>query len=223
MFGPRSSRPFVGSASACTHDSVQKFWTFTQKFWTLSKLLALKNLNIQQMSFLKIKDPKKKDALVAEFLKTKNKIKNDFPSERIGEQSIYEDFGKIFKPITEQQKPSSAAAANIVSKLEPLLTAIESISALPQEAQDELEPFLPNTGEIAKQYLRKSRGKEADKTFGLEDRDGQLYLGNAKVAFDGDDLLIKGKRYLETPGVGGLIVMKEPKADYSMTLTNQVE
>jgi len=102
------------------------------------------------MSFIKIKDPKKRDALVAEFLKTKNKIQNDFPSERIGEQSIYEDFGKIFKSLTEQQKKSSAAAAeNIVSKLEPLQTAIESISALPQESQDELEPFPPNTGEIA--------------------------------------------------------------------------
>jgi len=44
------------------------------------------------MPFLKIKDPKKRDALVAEFLKTKNKIQNDFPSERLGEQSIYEDF-----------------------------------------------------------------------------------------------------------------------------------
>jgi len=95
------------------------------------------------MSFLKIKDPKKRDALVAKFLKTKNKIQNDFPSEQIGEQSIFEDFGKIFKPITEQQKMSSSAAAeNIVSKLKPLLTAIESISALPQEAQDELEPLL---------------------------------------------------------------------------------
>ena len=87
---------------------------------------------------------------------------------------------------------------------------------------DKLEPFPPNTGEIVKQYLRKSRGKEADKTFGLEDRDGQLYLGNAKVAFDGDDLIIKVERYLETPGFWSMIIMKEPTAGYSMTLTNQV-
>ena len=176
------------------------------------------------MSFLKTKDPKKRDALVAEFFTTKIKIQNDLPSEQIGEQSIYEDFGKIFKPITEQQKKSSStAAANIVSKLEPLLTANENIFALPQEAQDELEPFPPNTGEIAEQYLRKSRGKEADKAFGLEDRDGQLCLGNAKVAFDGDDLIIKVKRYLGTPELWGMIVMKGPTADYSMTLTNQVQ
>jgi len=52
------------------------------------------------MSFLKIKDPSKRDKLVAEHVKTKNKIQNDFRSERLGEQSMYDDFGKIFKPIT---------------------------------------------------------------------------------------------------------------------------
>jgi len=45
------------------------------------------------MSFLKITDPSKRDKLVAECIKTKNKIQNDFHSERLGEQSMYEDFG----------------------------------------------------------------------------------------------------------------------------------
>jgi len=54
------------------------------------------------MSVLKIKDPSKLDKLVAEYLKTKKKI--HFRSERLGEQSLYEDFGKIFKPITKQQQ-----------------------------------------------------------------------------------------------------------------------
>ena len=68
------------------------------------------------MSFLKIKDPSKRDKLVAEYLKTKKKIQDDFRSERLGEQSLYEDFGKIFKSITEQQQTSSE---EIVSKFAP--------------------------------------------------------------------------------------------------------
>jgi len=81
------------------------------------------------MSFLKIKDPSKRDALFAEYLKNKNKIQNDFHSERLGEQSPYADFGKIFKPITEQQKKSSD---DIVSKFAPLQGAIETMPpALP--------------------------------------------------------------------------------------------
>jgi len=76
------------------------------------------------MLFLKIKDPSKRDKLVAEYIKTKNKIQNDFRSERLGEQSMYEDFGKIFNPITEQQQKSSE---EIVSKFAPLQEAIENM------------------------------------------------------------------------------------------------
>jgi len=56
------------------------------------------------MSFLKIKDLSKRSKLVTEFIKTKKKIEDDFRSERLGEQSLYEDFGNIFKPITEKQQ-----------------------------------------------------------------------------------------------------------------------
>jgi len=38
------------------------------------------------MSFLKIKDPSKRDKFVPEYIKTKNKIQNDFRSEPLGEQ-----------------------------------------------------------------------------------------------------------------------------------------
>jgi len=67
------------------------------------------------MSFLKIKDPSKRDALVTEYLKTKNKIQENFRLERLSEQSMYEDFGKIFKPITEQQQKSSEEIVSSVA------------------------------------------------------------------------------------------------------------
>jgi len=96
------------------------------------------------MSFLKIKDPSKKqrsdpskgDALVAEYLNTKNKIQNDFRSERLGEQANYGDFSKLFKPVIEQQQKSSE---KIVSQFAPLQTTIENFSELPQ-ALPEAEP-----------------------------------------------------------------------------------
>jgi len=97
------------------------------------------------MSFLKIKGPSKRDKLVAENSKTKNKIQNDFRSERLGEQSLYEDFGKIFKPITEQQQKSSE---EIVSKFAPLREAIENMpaqQALPWELELRgVQNFLPS-------------------------------------------------------------------------------
>jgi len=61
--------------------------------------------------------------------------------------------------------------SGVLSELKPGFLQIV-FSRIRRRVHDKLEPFPPNTGEIVKQYLRKSRGKEADKTFGLEDRDG---------------------------------------------------
>jgi len=114
------------------------------------------------MSFLKIKDPSKRDKLVAEYVEIKKKIQDDFRSERLGEQSMYEKFGKIFKPITQQQQKSSE---DIISKLEPLQEAIENspaLQALPWGSQAESlpEPPLPiNIGPTIGTYLIKSYGK----------------------------------------------------------------
>jgi len=150
------------------------------------------------------------------------KIQENFRSERLGEQSLYEDFGKIFKPITEQQKKSSE---EIVSKFTPLQKAIENmLPALPWgqvEGQPEALPDaaavapaehpLPiNIWRIADQYMRASHGKSSDHTFGLKDKDGQFFLGNAEVGTDGNDLIIGDKRYRGTPGLWYLIVMKKP-------------
>jgi len=173
------------------------------------------------MSFLEIKDLSKRDKRVAEYLKTKNKIQENFRSERFDEQSLYEDFGKIFKPITEQQEKSSE---EIVSKFTPLQEAIENMppplpwgqvegqpEALPDAAAVALaeHPLPINIGIIADQYMRASRGKPGDHTFGLKDKDGQFFLGNAEVGIDGNDLIIGDKRCHGTPGLWDLIVMKK--------------
>ena len=165
------------------------------------------------MSFLKIKGPSELDKLVAEYIKTKNKIQNDFRSERLGEQSMYEDFGKICKPITEQQQTSSK---EIVSKFASLQEAIENMPAqqalpwdMPQpealpDAPTELqalpdtaavapaEPPLPiNIGRIADQYLHASYGKDGGHSqYGLKDKNGQFYIGKDPIEIDGNDLVI---------------------------------
>jgi len=171
------------------------------------------------MSFLKIKDPSKRDALVAEFLKIKNEIQNDFRSERLGEQSLYEDFGKIFKPITEQQQKLSE---EIVSKFAPLQEAIENIPpALPwgqeHEGHHEALPVAPaetplpiNIDLIARKYLVNSYGTAGDKTFRFDNRGGEFFLGNTEVDFEGNDLVIGGKRFSGMRGLWDLIIMKRP-------------
>ena len=132
----------------------------------------------------------------------------------MGEQSLYEDFGKIFKPITEQQKKSSD---EIVSKFTPLQEAIENMPPALPWGQVEGQPgVLPdaaavapaehplpiNIGRIAEQYLRSSYGKGADHShYELKDKNGQFYIGKDPIKTDGNDLVIKGKRYRGTPEI----------------------
>jgi len=87
---------------------------------------------------------------------------------------VHEDFGKICKPITEQQQKSSEG---MISKLEPLQEAIENspaLQALPWGSQAEAlpEPSLPiNIGSIIGTNLIKSCGKEyGDKTYGFKNK-----------------------------------------------------
>jgi len=142
------------------------------------------------MSFLKIKDPSKSDKLVAEYIKTKNKIQNDFRSERLGEQSMYEEFGKIFKPITEQQQKSSE---EIVSKFAPLQEAIENMPPAlpwgqvePEAVQALPQPPLPiSIDQLARKYFVNSYGSAGDKTFGLDNRGGQFFLVTLRLILKG--------------------------------------
>jgi len=163
------------------------------------------------MSFLKIKDPSKRDALVAEYLKTKNKIQNDFLSERLGKQSLYEDFEKIFKPITELQKKSSE---EIVSMFTPLKETIENIpTSLPWKPElPEIEFPMPiNVGPIAHEYLSNYLTEKGDRTFGIKYENGVYYLRNTNVDFDGNNLIIGFKEYEgRNKGLWGLLTSVKP-------------
>ena len=165
------------------------------------------------MNFLKIKDPSESDKIVAEYLETEDRIQEHFRSKRLGVQSLYQDFGKIFKPTTEQQQ-------KIVSKLEPLQEAIENspaLQALPWGSQAEALPEHPlpiNIGPIIGRYLIKSYGKEyGDKTFGLKTKDENFFVGKSRIKFEGVNLEIDGKSCKATPGLMNLITMEVPKVN----------
>jgi len=51
------------------------------------------------MSFLKISDPKKRDFIVEEFLKTKKNIQDSYFSERLGDIDIHEEMSKLFNQL----------------------------------------------------------------------------------------------------------------------------
>ena len=52
------------------------------------------------MSFLKISDPNKRDAIVKEYLYLKKNIRSNLLKERTGELELQADLSKFYKPIT---------------------------------------------------------------------------------------------------------------------------
>ena len=56
------------------------------------------------MSFLKITDPKKRDFIINEFLKTTQNIQQNFLPERVGVLSTQYEFSKLFKPVRHAKR-----------------------------------------------------------------------------------------------------------------------
>ena len=94
--------------------------------------------------------------------------------------------------------------------------ALPDAPAEPEGLPDAVEHTLPiNIGRIADKYLHTSHGKSGDHShYGLKDKNGQFYIGKDLIEIDGNDLVIKGKRYRGTQGLWQLITMKEPEPGF---------
>ena len=154
------------------------------------------------MSFLKISDPLKRDSIVKEYLELKKKIRDNFLSERIGEQQLQTDLSKFYKPITETQK---ATTREITEGLKPIREGIEklpeAIQPLGKATEEEEEEEDESVGEIAYVYLN---NPFRDKTFGIRKEGDHHYIGNKHVIINDNDIIIKenGER-LRVPLVYG--------------------
>ena len=156
------------------------------------------------MSFLKISDPLKRDAIVKEYLELKKKIRSNLLSERIGEQQLQTDLSKFYKPITETHK---ATTREITEGLKPIREGIEKLpeaivfpttqplgeasgkeKLFEKEKEEEKEEeekekqVSPETlGETAYNYLHGEELYNRDITFGIHlGKDGHYHMGAIK-------------------------------------------
>ena len=156
------------------------------------------------MSFLKITEPKKRDLIVAEFLKTRKNIQRNQLAERLGEQDAMAGFTRQFKPITDVQKDISQ---NILSEIKTIPKAIDLPRTYPAiEGVDAPEMI----GPIVVSYLRKFATKDADKIYGIYDNKGTFYIGDTRIDIIDDNIIVGEKEYQGTPGLWELITMKLP-------------
>ena len=112
------------------------------------------------MSFLKINDPLKRDAIEKEYLELKKNIRDNLLSERVGELQLQTDLSKFYKPITETQK---ATAREITEGLKPI-TETQKVTA--REIIEGLKPIregiekLPEAMKTIKEEQTKEQTKE---------------------------------------------------------------
>ena len=164
------------------------------------------------MSFLKIKDHNKRDEIVKEFLALKNKIKDNFRKEKIGEIETQRDLAKLFKPVTETQ---IATTKELQEGLKPIKEGIEK---LPQAIMFPAYPSITlpkedvlELGSTASTALKRSLTKEGvDKTYGIRDDDGKFFIGTKEVKIKGNNIIIDDSMYRGTPGLWELIVSRNP-------------
>ena len=87
------------------------------------------------MSFIKVKDPRKREELVRDFIETRKRIKDNFIARKVGEAEYQTGLTKLFKPVTETQKTTAkeiteaqkAAAEKITKELLPIKAGIEGL------------------------------------------------------------------------------------------------
>ena len=165
------------------------------------------------MSFLKINDPLKRDAIVKEYLELKKKIRSNFLSERIGEQQLQTDLSKFYKPITETQK---ATTREITEGLKPIREGIEKLPEVIQtigeeeEEEEEEEDDEELVGEIAYKFLI---NPYRDETFGISKKGRHHYIGKTHVIIRDNNIFLPeyNEEFTGTPGLWELITSKNPK------------
>ena len=140
------------------------------------------------MSFIKIKDPRKREELIKDFIETRKRIKDNFIARKVGEIEYQTGLTKLFKPVTETQKATAKeiteaqkeATEKIKSELLPIKESIgelatkEDIETLPLKVFSQIYPSLElksseimELGALAVSSLIEAFTKEGvDKTFG---------------------------------------------------------
>ena len=173
------------------------------------------------MSFIKVKDPRKREELVRDFIETRKRIKDNFMARKVGEAEYQTGLTKLFKPVTETQKATAkeiteaqkTATEKITQGLLPIQEGLEKLPkviSLPQYQPIEEYKKEKNLGPTVIKALNYIKPEDKT-TFGMYFKDGDFKIGNKKVDIKDDDIIIDGITYKGTDGLWELIMKDEPQ------------
>ena len=192
------------------------------------------------MSFLNINDPRKRDAIVSEYLATIKRIKNRNLEERARDFAHHEAVEQSLEPVVRSTAASTQAITN---ELLPIKEGISALNSKLQPSKQESEPTIPSevktepkkeeeeeVGEaeegreeqpeenIFEQLIESAPADKIDEYFGIvEIEDDRYKMGNKTVELHGNDITIEGTHYKGTPGLWTLIMFKKPNEELYTT------
>ena len=172
------------------------------------------------MSFIKIKDPRKREELIKDFIETRKRIKDNFIARKVGEIEYQTGLTKLFKPVIETQKATAkeitdaqkTATEKITQGLLPIKEALENPIILPPIEVGQPIPAIKLTekektelGGLATDALQETYGRQATQSdiIPVDAKKGLYKIGKEHVRIKVNDLYI-GNNTEPIKGTGGL-------------------
>ena len=178
------------------------------------------------MSFIKVKDPRKREELVRDFIETRKRIKDNFIARKVGEAEYQTGLTKLFKPVTETQKTTAkeitdAQKATAEKFTQELLPIKEGIEELPTKLFRKIFPSIEfkasdivNFGPLAVDALLQAfTKKDIDKFYGIYAEDGKFKIGDKFITIEDNDIKVDDKIFEGTKGFWELVTSKNPKPE----------
>ena len=168
-----------------------------------------------KMSFLNISDPKKRDAIVADYLATVKRLKNRNLQERAKDFINHETLEQSLQPVVKSTAASTEAITKQLVPIKEGITALNTRLVQQQQQQqmkedeEEEEEEEPNMFE---RIVEETSYDKLDDYFGIvRSNEGGYQMGNQKIEVDKNDIIVAGTmRYKGTPGLWMLIMFKKP-------------
>ena len=161
------------------------------------------------MSFIKIKDPRRREELIKDLIETRKRIKDNFMARKVGEAEYQTGLTKLFKPVIETQKATAkeiteaqkTTAERIEKGLLPIKDALENPIVIPPIEAKEPIPSIELTkkektelGGLAVDALQQTYGRKLTQSDikPLNVKDGLFNIGNTPVTVSKNNLFVDG-------------------------------
>ena len=173
------------------------------------------------MSFLNIKDPKKRDATVADYLATVKRLQQRNLDVKAKDLANNEELNKMFNPVVQSTAKSTEA---ITRELAPLREEVkhlnENLAAAKEKLDDDtMLSSSPSSSKpssdlnVLERYLTTGYKNRVDKYFSIQrTNDGRYMMGDKEVVIDKhSNIHVDGVEYKGTSGLWALVMLKSPK------------